>query len=474
MERVVIVGGGISGLATAFRLRQEARTRGRDLQVTVLEADTRPGGKMWTERADGFLLEWGPNGFLDSRPSALDMVQRLGIGDSLIRASDKARKRFITRGGRLVRLPETPGAFMTSKLLGFQAKLRVLAEPWAPTAPFGRDETLAEFAARRLGPEARDYLIDPMVSGVFAGNPFRLSLKSAFPRIHELERTYGGLFRGMIGVMRERRRSGVRSSAGPAGPGGVLTSFDGGVATLIETLADRVGDSLLLGTPVTRIQRGGACWMVEARTPDGESRRFPADAVVLSCPAYDAAELLRPTSPGLARRLAAIPYAPIAVVALAFARGDVPHPLDGFGFLHPGKENRPTLGTLWDSSTFPGRAPEGQVLLRTMVGGARAPERAMQSEGALIDSVRRELADILGIKGAPTRVRVFAHANGIPQYETGHSASLDAMARALEDLPGLYLCHNAYRGISMDDCCREAGKTAERVLETLYADSPPG
>ncbi len=463
MERLVVVGGGISGLAVAHHALDAARRLGLPLAVTVLEAAGRPGGRMWTDREDGFVVEHGPNGFLDSKPDALELAGRLNASDRLLRASPLARKRFICRRGRLRRLPESPPTFLASRLLSLRGKVRVLCEPFAPPPPDG-DETLAAFARRRLGPEALHFLIDPMVSGVFAGDPERLSLRAAFPRIAELEREHGGLFKALWRLRRTARRT---PGSGPAGPGGTLTSFRGGVRTLVETLAAALGDAVVLGAPVRRVERTASGYRVLAGTPE---RAVPASAVVLACPAYEAARMCEDLAPSLAEDLAAIPYAPVTVVATAYARADVPHPLDGFGFLVPGREGRPVLGTLWDSSVFGDRAPEGRVLLRTMVGGARRPDLAALPDRDLLEAVRAQLRDFLGVRADPVRVWVYRHDRGIPQYEVGHGERLARIADALRDLPGLFLCHNAYRGIALNDCAREARATAEAAVRFL---TPP-
>lgn len=472
MERVVIVGGGISGLATAFRLQEAAAATGRALHVTVLETGDRPGGKMWTDRADGFAIEQGPNGFLDSRPNALALVRDLAADSLLLRADEKAKKRFVCRGGRLLRLPETPPAFLKSPLLSGAGKLRLVKEPWIP-AGTRDDESIGDLAARRLGPEARDYLVDPMVSGIYAGDPSRLSAMSALPRLVQMERQHGSWIRGAIRLQGGplglagkmlRRLAGKGSGGGiSAGPSGTLTSFRGGVATLVQALADRLGPSLHTSTPVTRIERTGACWLVHARVGDRE-RAFPADALVLACPADDAGRLVAAESPSLARLLGEIPAASITVVATAFARNDLPAgAVDGFGFLIPETEHRPILGTLWDSSIFPDRAPAGQVLLRSMVGGARHPDLAALPDDELARTVLGQLADLMGVRATPTHVHIVRWLRGIPQYNVGHGARMQRIEAARDRLPGLFLCHNSYRGISLDDCCREAAATAGAV-----------
>ncbi len=473
MQRIVIVGGGISGLATAFRLRLAAEATGREIGVTILEAEDLPGGKMRTTREDGFVVEWGPNGFLDSRPNAVALVQDLGLQPRLMRADETAKKRFVCRDGRLQRLPETPPAFLKSTLLSGAAKRRLMREPWVPagTAP---DEAVGDLAARRLGPEARDYLVDPMISGVYAGDPARLSAAAAMPRLIKMERAYGSFIRGAIAMQGGpwglfSKMVGKAFGRGPgggisAGPSGMLTSFRGGVATLVEELAGRMGDALRLSHAVAEIRPSATGWVVRADTPEGP-RHFPADALVLACPADAAARLLQDVAPSMAAEVGGIRCASITVVATAFARDQLPGgAVDGFGFLVPEVERRPILGTLWDSTVFPDRAPDGQVLLRTMVGGARHPDLAMADDAWLVSTVRAQLADLMGIRAEPTRVQVIRWQRGIPQYDVGH---LDRMARidaARTRLPGLFLCHNAYRGISLDDCCREAAATAASVL----------
>lgn len=464
MERLVVVGGGISGLATAYYALDAARRLGRDFAVTVLEADLRPGGRMWSDREDGFIVEHGPNGFLDSKPDALALTDHLSASALILKASPLARKRFIVRRGRLRRLPESPPAFFASRLLTFLGKVRVLCEPFAPP-PRDQDETVADFARRRLGTQALDYLIDPMVSGVFAGDAERLSLRAAFPRIAELEREYGGLFRALWRLHRKGART---PGAGPAGPSGILTSFRGGVRTIIETLATVLKDSLVLHAPVRVVERTQRGYRVLAGSPE---REYAASAVVLACPAYEAGRMIANFAESLANELISIPYAPVTVVATAYERADVLHPLDGFGFLVPSREQRAILGTLWDSSIFPDRAPAGRVLMRTMIGGSRRPDLAAMSDRDAVDAVREQMRDFLGVRADPLRVWVYRHDRGIPQYEVGHVERLGRIEAALRGLPGLFLCHNAYRGIALNDCAREARATAEAVVRTLWPDA---
>ena len=476
--KIVVAGGGISGLAAAYHISRLAKEKMSGTEVVLLEKEDRPGGKIRSEHADGFLFEWGPNGFLDSKPDTLALAREIGFEDRLLPSSDAARKRFIYARSRLYKLPESPPAFFTSGLLSIPGRLRIIKELWAPRTPPGLDTTLAEFARRRLGSEALDKLLDPMVSGVFAGDPSVMSLESSFPRIAELERDHGSLIRAMIGLQREKKRrarlegaagKGAEKSSGPAGPGGVLTSFKGGAGELVRKLVEEMSGRVRLGSEVIRLERVDAGpdrpprYGIDYADASGALERIEADAVLLAIPAYDSASLLRPLDPDASALLDEIPYSAVTVAGLGFDRRDVAHPLDGFGFLAPHSEGRRILGALWTSSIFPGRAPDGKVLLRVMVGGARNPERAMMEDEELVRVVREELGEILGIRAEPAFVRIARWEKAIPQYPVGHGRRLEAIAERLKTLPGIFLGGNAYRGIGMNDCTREALAVAKEV-----------
>jgi oxygen-dependent protoporphyrinogen oxidase len=467
MPRIVIAGAGISGLCTAHYLVKALSAAGREAEIVLFEAEKAPGGKMRTIREDGYNLEWGPNGFLTNKPYSLDLVKDLGIGDRLSPSSDLARKRFIFSGGRLHRLPETPQAFFASELLSLKGRLRILWEPFAPGPPPGVDESLGDFARRRLGAEALEKLLDPMVTGIFAGDPDKMSLRSCFPLIHDLERKYGGLVKGMISLQRERRKAGEKREMS-AGPGGILMSFDEGVQTLIDVLADRLSEGLHTGIAVEGVRRRDGKFLLSL-VEDGRRGEIDTDALVLATPAYAAASVLRNLDPGISEALAEIPYSPISVVALGYERATLGNPLDGFGFLIPRREKRRILGALWDSSVFPNRAPAGKALIRAMVGGVRNPELAALSAGDLVALVREELSGTMGISASPSLARAFFHDKGIPQYLVGHADVLKRIEGRLAAFPGLYLNSNAYRGIALNDCVLQSRLAAERIARELYA-----
>jgi protoporphyrinogen/coproporphyrinogen III oxidase len=465
VKHAVVVGGGLSGLATAYFLQSGARAQGIDLQVTVLEQAERTGGKIWSIRADGYLCEWGPNGFLDSKPHTLELCAALGVADQLLRSNDNARKRYVYSGGMLHRLPENAVSFFASRLLSWPGKLRLALEPFVAGPPQGIDETLAAFGRRRLGAEALQKLIAPMVSGIFAGDPETMSLRSCFPRIAELESDYGGLVMAMLRLARKKRRERaagkVVSSA--AGPGGVLTSFHAGIQQLTDSLVASLGSgAVLTGQSVEQIRSIDGTFRV--KTAD---RECDADLVVVAAPAFAAAPLLRDLDEHLHGLLGQIAYASMSVVCFGFEQERIEHDLNGFGYLGAKPEGLNSLGTLWDSSIFANRAPEGHVLLRSMVGGACFPQYINLSDEELVRCVREDLQRTMGITAAPSFVRIFRHQKAIPQYTVGHGSRLQALAERLQQRPGLLLTGNSYRGIGLNDCVASAVRAAREGLQYL-------
>jgi oxygen-dependent protoporphyrinogen oxidase len=452
MARIAIVGGGISGLSLAYCLFEKDPS----CDIIVLESERRPGGKIWTDRADGFLCEGGVNGFLDNRPKTLELSQKVAIKP--IRSSEAARKRFVFSEGKLHRLPETPPAFLKSGLLSLSGRIRVIAELLVPGRA-SNEETLAQFARRRLGREAYEKLIDPMASGIYAGDPEMLSLKACFPRVYNLEKKYGGLIRGMMRLKKERKRQGAKEDVGP-GPGGILTSFYDGMGELVEALKKVLGDKVKVGCEVSSIDRKDKIYTVFLKN----GKEIETDVVVMASPAYATANLIQSLDRELASIISEIPYPALSVVCMGFKKDKIRSQLDGFGFLIPAREKRKILGTLWDSSIFPNRAPEGHVLLRSMLGGARASDMAMENDSRLVDTVRGELADIMDIANEPDFVRIYRHEKAIPQYTTGHAGKMIRIDSLLSKHNGLYLTGNAYRGIGVNDCIENSFKLSEKIL----------
>ncbi len=459
---MLVLGGGISGLATALALEAEARSRGVSATVRLFEADIRLGGKVDSHKVDGFVIERGVNGWLDSKPTTDALCRELGIYDERLPSNDASRRRFILRHGRLHEVPAKPPAFVKSSLMSWPGKIRLAGELWAKPRPPG-DESLADFARRRLGAEALDALLDPMVSGIYAGNPEEMSLQSCFPRIAEIETKYGGLMRGMMKIKKERaaeRRAGKDAKeVSAAGPGGRLISFASGTSYLIEVMARKLETPPTLGKAAVGVRRQAGGYAVTFS--DGSV--VNAEKVVLALPAYRAASVLEPLDGDLARELSEIPYAAVSVVALAWRREQVPHPLDGFGFVVPFSEGAEILGTLWDSSVFTDRAPDGFVLTRSMVGGRRRGDLALRDQAALVESVRQAMQRLLGVTARPELAHVAMHERAIPQYVVGHSERLRRIEARVGGLPGLHLTGNAYRGVGLNDCTAQAKIVARAV-----------
>ena len=457
MKRIAIVGGGVAGLAIAHALgRLGAREKG--VEVTVLERTERPGGNIRTDVVDGFTLESGPNGFLDNVPETLELVRDLGIEDRLQVSDERAGRRFIFRNGRLHELPGGPGALLASDLLSWRAKLRIAFEPFARRRPEDVDETIHAFASRRIGREPADVMIDSIVSGVFGGNARELSLRACFPKMWQMETDHGGLFRALFAKMRERRRS-----RGPIGaPAGRLTSFKGGCEDLIRGLADKLGPTLRTSAPVSAVRTTSGGFDVSLES--GES--VEADAVVLAGPTSASSRIVSAFDGELANLLGEIASAPIVVVCLGYEESRLRRPLDGFGFLVPRGEGPRLLGVLWDSSIYPGRAPEGRVLMRAMIGGAHDPAAVDLDDETLLATVRADLRTMMDLDLAPSFTKIFRHRLGIPQYTVGHRDKLKQIDAALERHPGLYVAGNGYRGIAINSCVAEAGPIAARLLDS--------
>jgi len=453
MARVVIVGGGISGLALARSLM--ALKPG--WEVLVLEASSRVGGKAWSVNDEGFLCEKGVNGFLDNKPFTVSLGRTLGL--SPLKSNDASRRRFVVRDEKLVKLPEGPGEFFSTQLLSWSGKLRVLLEPAIPRGDMKKDETLAEFARRRLGGEAFRRLIDPMATGIYAGDPEMLSLSACFPRIHELEKEYGSLVRAMVRLGMKARRGGRKGPG--AGPGGTLHSFPGGMEEIVQGLARAIGPSLRVNARVASVSPDGERWLVGIN--GGET--LEATHVVIAAPCREASGMLRKGAPDVAAVASRISYPPVSVVCFGMKESSVGRGLDGFGFLVPGPEKRKILGTLWDSSIFPGRAPKGFALLRTLVGGARAPELARLKDEGLIELVMEELATLLGISVSPEFIRIFRWEEAIPQYNVGHNALMRELASALSRHPGLFVRCNWVGGVSFNDCIANSERLAGEIAE---------
>jgi len=460
MKTIAIVGGGISGLTSAYLLLD----RRPELNVMVFESDDRPGGKIWTERTNGFLCEKGPNGFLDNKPKTLQLCSSLGLVP--VRSNENSKKRFIFSEGRLKALPESPLSFLKSDLLSWRGKFRLLFELKAQKGPV--DESVADFIIRRLGHEALDKLIDPMVSGIYAGDPYKMSIKNCFPRIKELEQEYGSLIKAMVKIRKQKKAESKASGKTgepakvSAAPGGTLTSFYNGAQTVTDALAERLGRRVHVGVSVYGITRENDSYQLFT-----SEHTYNADIVIIAAPAYATASIVKDFDRELSKALSYIPYPHVSVVCFGYRKEHVTHPLNGFGFLIPHIENRSILGSLWDSSIFPNRAGDGHVLLRTMIGGAQSPEMASFDNNKLITAVFDELKPVLGLKADPEMVRIYRWDRAIPQYVLGHGKLLETINERLIKYPGLYLTGNSYKGIGINDCIENAYRLTDQILAEM-------
>jgi oxygen-dependent protoporphyrinogen oxidase len=447
-----IVGAGISGLATG----QAILATDPHAEVVIFEAGGYTGGKVLSEiTPEGYLCEWGVNAFLDKSPRTLELCKEIGL--TPVPGNSAAKKRYVFSEGELHQLPEKPSQFLASKLLSIRGRLRVIGEVFTRKTDKS-DETLAEFGTRHLGREAFEKLIDPMASGVFAGDATNMSLKSCFPRIQEVEAEYGSLIRGLIKLQKEARRAGKKDTPGP-GPGGNLTSFNAGMSVLTDALTVGLGSRVRVNSAVQSISRSGGHYTLHME--DGSSEYF--DTVILATPAYAQAKILQELAPGVSGLVNEIQYPPLSVVCLGYRSEQAGDCMDGFGFLVPSRENRGILGTIADSNVFPGRAPEGSVLFRTMVGGARVPRLAELPDQQLLDRVQSDLRDIMGLSAEPEFVKIYRHEKAIPQYLVGHADRLAAIEEQMGQFPGLVLTGNAFRGVSLNDCVLNAMKTAQSI-----------
>jgi protoporphyrinogen/coproporphyrinogen III oxidase len=465
--RIVVVGGGIAGLAAAHRLVELARDERRPLDLVLLEATGRLGGTIRTERSESFLLEAGADSFISEKPWALALAERVGLGARLRRTDDRFRRTYVVRRGRLRPLPEgflllaptRAWPVLASGVFSWRGKLRLGLDLVLPRRSGAADESLGSFVRRRLGREALERVAQPLVGGIYTADPDRLSLAATMPRFLALEREHRSLILGL------RRTARAGETAGASGARwSLFVTLAGGMEELVAALAARLpAGAVRLGSPVGGIVPAPDGWRVHPR--DGAP--LHADGVVLAGPAPAMAALVRAVDPALASRLGGIAYASSATVALAYPRAAVRHPLDGFGFVVPRVEGRAILACTFSSVKYPGRAPDGAVLLRVFVGGALQADLLARADEDLIRLAHDDVATLLGVAGDPVLARVWRHPGAMPQYDVGHLDRVAAIESRLEAFPSLALAGAAYRGVGIADCVRSGEAAAERLNSTL-------
>jgi oxygen-dependent protoporphyrinogen oxidase len=456
MRSVAIIGAGITGLTAAFYLKRSG------VPVTVYEASDRVGGAIQSIRAEGYLAEFGPNTVLETSPRVTQLVIDAGLASRRLDPDPKASARYVVRYQRPIEMPGSPLGFFTTKLFTARAKLAVLREPFVAPRRDGKEESVAEFVVRRLGQEFLDHAIDALVAGVYAGDPYKLSVPQAFPRLGQLEARYGSLIKGQIFGARERKRRGeVAKDRAPK------FSFDQGLQVLPETLSERLGEAVRLNTSVTRLTQTSEGWTLDVRER-GQQSRAEHSAVIYAGTAFKLAEMEVQTSmPLRLATFAEIRYPPVASVVLGFRREDVAHPCEGFGMLIPKVEGFKILGTIFSSSLFPNRAPAGHLTLTSYVGGERFPELASLPPEKLFALTCDDLRVLLGVRGKPTFQHSVFYPRAIPQYNVGYGRYREQMADIEKNAPGLFLAGHYRDGISLSDTIVSACNVADRAGEFL-------
>jgi oxygen-dependent protoporphyrinogen oxidase len=448
-KSIAVLGAGVTGLTAAYRLLKLGH------RVRVFEQSAHVGGSVRTEEVDGWLVEAGPNSLLSGERAADALIEELGLAPERLAADPAAKNRYIVRRGRALAAPVAPPALITSPLFSAGAKLRLISELWSKRRVRSTDVSLAEFVASHFGQEFVDYALNPFVGGVYAGNPAKLSARHSFPKLWELEQSHGSIIRGQIALAKERRARGEARSG--------IFSFRHGLQTITDTLAQRISPTAIaLNAKLDAIVPGDR-WSVVWHD-DTATHTQVYDLVVAALPAPALAQLRIGTlgeRPLAALQL--IDHPPVSSLFLGFRRDQVAHPLDGFGVLVPEIEKRSVLGVLFSSSLFPGRAPLGHVALTVMVGGSRQPELARLPTDKLIEAVRRDLGELLGVNGDPVFVRHNFWPRAIPQYNLGHEHFLAGMAAIEKNFPGLFIGGQARDGIAVPACIAAGEKLAARA-----------
>jgi protoporphyrinogen/coproporphyrinogen III oxidase len=457
MSSVAIIGAGITGLTAGFYLKRQG------VSVTVYEASPRVGGAIQSLRANGYLAEFGPNTLLETSPKIRQLIEDAGLKQHRLDPAPAASARYVVRYKRPIEMPGSPLGFFTTKLFTAKAKLAVLREPFVPRLREEKEESIAEFVQRRLGQEFLDHAIDALVAGVYAGDPYKLSVPQAFPKLAQLEAHYGSLIKGQILGARERKRRGeVAKDRAPK------FSFDEGLQVLPDTLRERLGDAVRLNTSVTRLTESpSGSWVLELNEA-GREARAEHDAVLFAGTAFKLAELKLQTRVPLGlEALGQVRYPPVASVVLGFRREDVAHPAEGFGMLIPRIEGFKILGTIFSSSLFPNRAPAGHLTLTSYVGGERYPELASLPPEQLFALTSEDLRVLLGVTGKPTFQHSVFYPKAIPQYNVGYGRYRQLMTEAERKAPGLFLAGHYRDGVSLSDSIVSGCNVAERLGQWL-------
>jgi len=456
---IIILGAGISGLTTAYLLAKKG------FDVTVLEKKNEIGGSIETAGEKGFLFDRGPNSGLETTPVISQLVDELNLKDEFVYANKSSNKRYILRNNELHPLPMNPALFLKTQLFSAKAKLRLMAEPFIGRSKDGYNQSIAEFVTRRLGKEFLDYAINPFVAGVYAGNPEDLSVKSAFPKLYDLEEKYGGLIIGTIRSMKERKKRPEKAKQSAK-----MFSFKSGMNVLTKALANNLGERVLLYSESVSIEKDSSGYKLTFNQA-GKVRTISADIIISTIPAYSASQLFKQMDEKLSSHLNDIYYPPILVLYLGYNKPDVGRALDGFGFLIPSKERKSYLGAIWSSVIFPNRAPEDKAAFTLFIGGARDPEVGNIDKESLINKVRAEFESLMKINSDPVYISYKYWNKAIPQYNLGYIEHEKYFDKFEKINPGIILSGNFRGGISIGDCIKNAEVITNKVMFNLHDES---
>jgi protoporphyrinogen/coproporphyrinogen III oxidase len=472
VRTVIVIGGGIAGLTAAYRLSSSPLAQSGKIQVLLLEAGARLGGTINTYPLDDVLLELGPDSFITDKPYGLELCRDLGIEDRLL-GTDKANRRtFVARQGKLFPLPDgfvmmAPtelGPLMESELFSWPGKLRMLQDLFIAKSAPDQDESLTQFVTRRLGKEALERVVQPLVGGIYTGDPDKLSVKAALPRIAAMEQKHGSLIKGMLST---RQKSDRQTESGARY--GLFTTFDQGMSVLVRALQDKLpGDHVHTNSIVSRVIRhaGDSRWSVYI----SDDRIIKADALVMAAPSHRCADMLAAEDPTLSGDLRKIEYSSSVVINLLYRRSDVHNPLKGFGFVVPRSERRTILACSYSSIKWPGRTPPDKLLLRVFVGGTLQPEDFFLSDEQIECLVWEDLRTYLGIKALPQVSISSRFPRAMPQYNIGHTKLIEGIEERVGKMDGLELAGNAYHGVGIPDCIASGNQAAARLL--AYMQNP--
>ena len=476
MKRVTVIGGGIAGLAAAHRVTELAKENSLALQLTLLEASNRLGGAIATEHVDDFLVEAGPDSFITEKPWALRLCERIGLTPSLVSTQAAHQKISIVHDGKLIELPEgflllaptRVWPFIKTPLFSWPGKLRMASELFLPRSEINEDESLGAFVRRRFGSEALERVAQPLVGGIYASDPDKLSLMATMPRFKEMERQNRSVIYAMWSAQRERAKN---RQAGSGARWSLFVTLAGGMYELVDTIAQRLPEGTVrLNSPATNLNRNADnTWRVTA----GGKEIIEADAVILAVPPFRSADLLAQVASNAAAEMKNISYASTATVSLAYRSEDFPRAPDSFGFVVPALEKRKIMACTFSSLKYPGRAPEGHILLRAFIGGSLQPELFGADDQTMEKNVLQELASLLGVTTQPRFARVWRHPNSMPQYHVGHEARVKRIETALRQFPSLTLAGSAYHGVGISDCVRTGEEAAQAVVGHFVTNSMP-